>query len=93
MQKEVAGLRNGSISLVLGIISIIFAISWATILKLLLVAAAPVALIGLFFGGIGLNSTGKWRPLAVIAVVVCFLALVVSIYMRLGAMAADFFLY
>lgn len=93
-QKSEAGLRNSAISLTLGISSIIFAIILPRLIwMLLLVAAAPVALIGLFFGGIGLNSTGKWRPLAVIAVVVCFLALVVSIYMRIGVEAADIFLY
>jgi hypothetical protein len=60
-QKSKAGLRNGAISLTLGIVSIIFAISIIsrTIWGLLFVAAAPVALIGLFFGGIGLNSRGR----------------------------------
>ena len=46
----------------------------------MLIFAAPlVTLIGLFFGGFGLNSKGKWRALSVIAVIVCFLALILSI--------------
>jgi len=83
--KSEMGLRNGAISLTSGIVSMLFVILGGLIGGRLIVAAAPMALIGLFFGGIGLNSTSKWRALSVTAVVVCFFALVINIFIHLVA--------
>jgi hypothetical protein len=88
-QKDVAGLRNGAICLALGIVSILCVVFSGLLWDLLIVAAAPVALIGLFFGGIGLNSKGKWRALAISGVIVCFLVLIFAILARLGSWISD----
>ncbi len=81
-QKDVGGLRNSAISLAFGTVSLIFAICWIGSIGpwiRILLASPLFALVGLFFGAIGLKSTGKGKYLAVAVIVVCSLALVASL--------------
>jgi len=83
-QKSEAGLRNSAISLAFGTVSLIFAICWIGSIGpwiRILLASPLFALVGLFFGAIGLKSTGKGKYLAVAGIVVCSLALVASFYL------------
>ncbi len=81
-QKSKAGLRNGAISLTLGVVSMILVLSGLFLdgswLRIIL-ASPPLAIVGLLFGAIGLKSTGKGKCLAVAGIVVCSLALVASL--------------
>jgi hypothetical protein len=78
------GLRDGAISLALGIVSMILSLSvilyWAVgpWLRMLL-APPPLSIIGLFFGVIGLKSTGKGKYLAVVGIVTSLFALFSSL--------------
>lgn len=82
--KSETVIRNGAISLSLGIVSLILALSvilyWVVgpWLRLLL-APPPLALIGLFFGARGLKSTGTGKHLAVAGVIMSLLALASSL--------------
>jgi len=64
--------------LILGIIGIILILVYEIWTRMLL-ATPPLAILGLYFGVIALNSTGKY--LAVIGMAVCLLALAASVYM------------
>jgi len=75
-QSFEAGFKRGAISLTLGIINMILilaCLAWTVTL----VAVSPVAIVGLIFGAIGLNSRGKY--LAVTGIVLCSYALFVSL--------------
>ena len=93
-QKDVAGLRNGAISLILGIISIVLpyiiviwtgtGISYGSALVFLLgmIVAGICAIFGLIFGIKGLKSTR--RKLAIVGIAVCAVSLLLWTWDLLG---------
>ena len=91
-KKSETGLRDGAISLALGIISMILALACGAWIPMLL-ASPLLALVGLFFGAMGLKSTGKRKYLAAAGIVMCSLALVVSLYLLFAGGLYCFFTY
>jgi hypothetical protein len=79
-EKLKLGLTKGIISLAFGIVSAIVTITCGIWIPMLL-AAPPLALVGLIFGAIGSSSIGKGKYLAVAGIVICSLALVASLYL------------
>lgn len=77
------GRRYSVISQTLGIISLILALSCPLWLPMLYVSL-PLALVGLFFGALGLRSKVKRKRLAVTGIMVCSLALAGCLYLCAG---------
>lgn len=91
-QEPEAGLRNSVTSLALGITSMILALGCPLWIPMLF-ASLPIALVGLFFGALGLKSKVKRRNLAVAGIVVCSLALAGSLYLCVGGTPYPFLFY
>jgi len=76
--KVEGGLIEGAMPLVLGIICIILILAYEKWIRALLIIP-PLAILGLYFGTITLNSVGRY--LAIIGMTVCLLVLAALVYM------------
>lgn len=88
-QEPQAGLRNSVISLVMGITSMILALA-CPLWTYLLFISLLMALVGLFFGVIGLKSKVKQKNWAVAGIVICSLALAGALFLCIGGIPYPF---